>query len=346
MSAVIDSKRKFSMRRNYHIKNNDIFNIQLEYNTINNDIKRSKKSVENVKRSSFIGTSLNIEKSNIPSHINSNNNDGKQRKYCELKNKENHLKVLNSPVSFNDFKKKMKELKNSVMINKDKIKVIEVKRLINNDQNVNLDQEENSNRTANNYHNEYEGLIHNKSALVEIKADSFLYNSNSQIEINSKDENNFSNYNTLTDPITKNLRRDMNLIEESLKYNIEHRPSTEGIYKEKQSPSRNKESLYENTFLDSFERNSKIQSIMLMEKLKRQEFKYNNYKIKIEEDMEKRSRSIDKLIENQCRRDSEKYKVQESESIKAKTEAKKLHAKILQLQMLDKHKRRLKDLNY
>ncbi len=189
MAYAKNSKRKFSIRRNYHIKNNDIFNIQLEYNTFNNDIKRSKKSVENVKRSSFIGTSLNIENSNVPSHINSNNNDGKQRKYCELKNKENHLKVLNSPVSFNDFKKKMNELKNSVMINKDKIKVIEVKRLIGNDQNVNLDQEENSNRADNNYHNEYEGLIHNKSALVEIKADSFLYNSNSQIEINSKEDN-------------------------------------------------------------------------------------------------------------------------------------------------------------
>ena len=51
---------------------------------------------------------------NIPQVLNSNNGDNdinKYRKYCNVKNIENHLKDFHSPITFVDFKKRMKILK-------------------------------------------------------------------------------------------------------------------------------------------------------------------------------------------------------------------------------------------
>ena len=113
INKAMKSKRQVTLKRNYHISNNDIFNVNItEDNTSKTELRRGKKIVENVLISNFNGTSLNFD--NIPQVLNRTEGDNdinKYRKYCNVKNIENHLKDFHSPITFVDFKKRMKVLK-------------------------------------------------------------------------------------------------------------------------------------------------------------------------------------------------------------------------------------------
>ena len=72
-----------------------------------------------------------------------------------------------------------------------------------------------------------------------------------------------------------------------------------------------------------------------------QEKVINNFKEKVIKEQEKRYSSIDKMIEKQEKNENDKQRHIEEESIKARVDAKKMHNKILQLQILDKNRRKL-----
>lgn len=112
------SKRQYSYKKNFLIKNNDIFNVE-EIPFVNiATLTRGKKKVDNIKKSNFNGTSLNIEyniglqklKSNekelftneeiIPDNITDSELREKYRRFSNLRNRENHLKNLASPETF------------------------------------------------------------------------------------------------------------------------------------------------------------------------------------------------------------------------------------------------------
>ncbi len=67
----------------------------------------------------------------------------------------------------------------------------------------------------------------------------------------------------------------------------------------------------------------------------------NNFKEKVLKEQERKYSSIEKMIEKHERLENEKQKYIEEESVKARVDAKKMHNKILQLQILDKNRRKL-----
>lgn len=78
----------------------------------------------------------------------------------------------------------------------------------------------------------------------------------------------------------------------------------------------------------------------LLEKLERQDVIFNNFRFKLLEDEKKKQLSIERLIDSQRRIEEEKQRKIDTDLQQMKSESKKLHTKILQLQIMDKFKRR------
>lgn len=97
-------KRQFSCKKNFHIKTNDVFNVEAIPQKSLNEIKRGKKLVENIKGSNFNGISLNFDYNKMGNDPHKEPpSDGRLRRFSNLRNKENHLTNIYSPVSINQY---------------------------------------------------------------------------------------------------------------------------------------------------------------------------------------------------------------------------------------------------
>lgn len=98
------SKRKFSHKKNFHIKTNDVFNTESVPLLTLKDMKRGKKHVENARLSNFNGISLNFDLNRqSKEHVLTQPlSDEKYRRFSNLRNKENHLTTFYSPVSISN----------------------------------------------------------------------------------------------------------------------------------------------------------------------------------------------------------------------------------------------------
>lgn len=91
---------------------------------------------------------------------------------------------------------------------------------------------------------------------------------------------------------------------------------------------------------DNFEKNSLLQKQRLLQKLEIQDKRFNNFKVKVLAEQQRRSVNIDNLIISQNMAEESKQKKICEELSQLKSHSKKLHTKILQLQMMDKSKKR------
>lgn len=370
------SKRQVTLKRNYHISNNDIFNVNLtQDNTSKSELRRGKKIVENVLISNFNGTSLNFD--NVPQVINSKEGDNdisKYRKYCNVKNIENHLKDFHSPITFVDFKKRMKVLKTL----EENQKISDDKHLFNSPGKLTIKTEEHgenkiavsgyrkskeffecenpikikeyvfdtpinfniiSTKNVNENNNE---IIQNE----ELKIDTYKINKDKLISDNY--ENKESKYNKIPivknnySIVTNNLIKDYNIITNSQYYGKDHRRNYSATNKRAEiTPSFVSNYNIINKIFEPIEKYNNFRNQKLIEKMQLQELVLNNFKEKVLKEQEKRYSSIDKMIEKQEKYENEKQRHIEEESIKARVDAKKMHNKILQLQILDKNRRKL-----
>lgn len=97
---------------------------------------------------------------------------------------------------------------------------------------------------------------------------------------------------------------------------------------------------FKNKQIESFEKNSLRRNQKLLEKLERQDLIFNNFRSKLLDEENKRKVSIDRLIDSQRKLEEDKQRKIDIELNHMKNESRKLHTKILQLQILDKSKRR------
>lgn len=399
-------KRQFSCKKNFHIKTNDVFNVDSIPQKTLNQIKRGKKQVDNVRSSNFNGISLNFDYNKYGNevHLGELPSDGHLRRFSNLRNKENHLTNIYSPVSINqltrpippqEYLKKPVEVSGkrsweAKPIRNDTIQFIRDNQIVklnsidthvlenkiknrtynicpaerisyatkNNEKGVNYSKKE-SHSPSNQKERIDQILKTENQALNQSKQQQYDYHSQFEAQVQSnlpieKSSRNFiatsmrKDYNNLTLAYNQDLNNQVN--------NITNQPKNDYMnFRTQISPSQSKPRLYSadpssetnvsikyysSKHIESFEKNSLRRNQKLLEKLERQDLIFNNFRNKLLDEENKKKISIERLIDSQRKLEEDKQRRIDIELYQMKNESKKLHTKILQLQIMDKSKRR------